>query len=361
MNQPAILPIRVLIVDDSAFMRAALSRMIATDAALRVVGAAASGTEALQTIPTLDPDVITLDVEMPGLGGLETLRRIMAEFPRPVIMVSSTTVKGVAITFNALAAGAFDYVPKQLADTSLDIRHIRDPLIARIKAAGESRHASDPLRLQRKPPRSELSRRKAFPSLATIVAMGVSTGGPKALQEILPLFPGDLTVPILVVQHTSAGFTAPFVERLNKLCAVEVCEASHGKAVRPGVVYFAPPGTHMTVNRPTDSRIAICLAEKPEHQVHVPSADVLMQSVAFSFGSQAMGVIMTGMGSDGAQGMSAIHREGGFTVGQDEASCAVYGMPKVCAEMRILDKVVPLARIPHEILEATRYRKTSAS
>jgi two-component system chemotaxis response regulator CheB len=360
-NEPRTSQIRVLVVDDSAFMRAALSRMIALDPDLRVVGTAASGTEALQAIGTLDPEVITLDVEMPGLDGLETLRRIMAQFPRPVIMVSSATLKGAEITFNALASGAFDYVPKQLSPTSLDILHIRDDLISRIKAAAESRHSRDHLELPRKPPRAELPGRVSPSSTAAIVALGISTGGPKALQEILPHLPADLQVPILVVQHMPAGFAAPFAERLNKLCAVAVCEASHGEVVRPGVVYLAPSGSHMTVGRPSNSRIVICLSDKPENQLHVPSADIMMQSVASAFHFQAMGVIMTGMGSDGAQGMNAIYRGGGFTVGQDELSCAVYGMPRICAEMGILDRVVPLSQIPHEILQATRYRKTSVS
>jgi two-component system, chemotaxis family, protein-glutamate methylesterase/glutaminase len=353
---------RVLVVDDSAFMRTTLSSMIASDPDLWVVGTASSGTEALQKITYLDPDVVTLDVQMPGLDGLETLRCIMAQFPRPVIMVSSLTLKDANTTFSALGAGAFDYVPKQLSPTSLNILHIRDDLIAKIKAAAESRHSREHLNLPRKPPQAvPLPIREASPSTLAIVALGISTGGPKALQEILPALPSDLSVPILVVQHTPPGFTAPFVERLNNLCAISICEAAHGEVVRPGVVYFAPAGSHMTVDRPTNSRIVICLSNKPEDQLHVPSADIMMQSVASAFHSQAMGVIMTGMGSDGAQGMSAIHREGGFTLGQDEPSCTVYGMPRLCAEMGVLDRVVPLSQIPHEILQATRYRKSSVS
>jgi two-component system chemotaxis response regulator CheB len=193
----------------------------------------------------------------------------------------------------------------------------------------------------------------------TIVALGVSTGGPKALEQIFPLLPADLPVPILAVQHMPAGFTAPFADRLNNLCTIRICEASHGKEIRPGVVYLAPAGSHMTVERAPDTRMAICLSGKSENELHVPSADVLMQSVATLFGPRAMGVIMTGMGSDGAEGMKAIYRRGGFTVGQDESSCAVYGMPRVCAEMGVLDKVVPLSQIPSEILRATRYQKIS--
>ena len=357
MNNPRTnSQIRVLIVDDSAFMRSALSRMISSDQAISVVGTASSGNEALQRLPSLDPDVITLDVQMPGLDGLQTLSRIMAEFPRPVIMVSSLTLKDAETTFNALATGAFDYVPKKLSSTSLDILHLQDDLIAKIKAAAESRHSHETFRVPRKPSRSVTIPMPTAPLCApAIIALGISTGGPKALQEILPVLPADIPVPILVVQHMPAGFTAPFAKRLNDLCAVSVCEAEHGRAILPGMVYIAPAGTHLTVQR--SSRTSICLSDKPENQLHVPSVDIMMQSVATAFGSQAMGIIMTGMGSDGLQGMSAIHREGGLTVGQDEPSCAVYGMPRACAEMGILDRVVPLARIPYEILQATHYAK----
>lgn len=352
--------IRVLIVDDSAFMRTALCRMIANDPDLCVGGTAATGTEALLQIAALNPDVVTLDVQMPGIDGLQTLRCIMAQFPRPVIMVSAATQKDAETTFSALAAGAFDYVPKQLAATSLDILHIRDDLVAKIKAAANSRDSGNPTNPPRKPPCvADLPAVAAPAPVPVIVAIGISTGGPKALEDILPSLPADLSVPILIVQHMPRGFTGPFARRLNTLCAVSICEASHGVVVAPGIVYIAPSGSQMTVGRPTHSRTVICLSDKPRNQLHVPSADVMMQSVAFAFRSQAMGIIMTGMGSDGAEGMSAIHREGGFTLGQDETSCAVYGMPRVCAELGNLDRVVPLAKIPHEILQATHYRRMS--
>jgi two-component system chemotaxis response regulator CheB len=351
--------IKVLIVDDSAFMRMALSRMLAYDPGLSVVGSAANGTEALQKIVALDPDVVTLDVEMPGPDGLETLRRIMAQLPRPVIMVSSATFQQAEITFKALAAGAFDYVPKQLSPNSLDIHHIGEGLVAKIKAAAESWHSRDRLALLRKPPRSAVPpTREVSHSAPAVIALGVS-GGPRALQEMLPTLPADLPVPILIVQHMPAGFIAPFAKRLNSLCAVSVCEASHGEVIQPGVVYLAPAGLHMTVSPSSNSRTLISLSDKMENQVHIPSIDVMMLSVASAFHSQAMGIIMTGMGSDGAQGMKAIHREGGLTVGQDEPSCVVYGMPRVCAEMGILDRVVPLSQIPYEILQATHYRKAN--
>jgi two-component system chemotaxis response regulator CheB len=362
MSSPAnSAQIRVLIVDDSAFMRVSLAQLLNHDPELIVVGSAFDGADALRKIAHLDPDVVTLDVQMPGLNGLQTLRRIMAEFPRPVLMVSSATVKDAEATFDALAAGAFDYVPKQLSAESLEIFHIRDDLIGKIKAAAESHGFNNQQAGRRKPPRASGSLlRKPF-STPALLAIGVSTGGPKALQEILPALPADLPVPILIVQHMPPGFAAPFAERLNKLCAVSVCQASQGQAVRPGKVYVAPAGFHMRVDRLADSTAAIRLSQEAENQLHTPSIDILMQSAAATFHSQTMGIILTGMGSDGSQGMAAIHREGGFTVGQDAATSAVYSMPRACAEMGILDKIVPLQQIPFEILQATHYHQASAS
>jgi len=351
-------PIRVLVVDDSAFMRTALSRMIAAESDLEVVATACSGAEALEKIASLDPDVVTLDVEMPGLDGLQTLRQIMTRSPRPVIMVSAVTEKDAKNTFNALAAGAFDYVPKQLSVKSLDIFHINDDLLSKIRAAAQSRHYHPTTLLAKKPPQSLPKVRQASPFTApAIVALGTSTGGPKALQEILPLFPRDLPIPILIVQHMPPGFTAPFAQRLNSLCALTVREAVNRETIQPGVVYIAPAGLHMSVERLSDSRTILRLDTHPENSMHTPSVNIMMNSVAAVFGNLALGVILTGMGSDGAEGMSAIHRRGGLTIGQDEATSTVYGMPRVCAELGILSRIVPLPLIPSHILHATRSRK----
>jgi len=349
--------VRVLIVDDSAFMRTALSRMIASESGFEVVGTASNGSEALDKLPALDPDVVTLDVEMPGLSGLETLRRIMSQFPRPVIMVSSVTEKDAETTFNALGAGAFDYIPKQMSSTSLDILHIREDLVTKIRAAAASRKPHSTGTFLRKPPRPSAELRDADSTTPAIVALGSSTGGPKALQEILPLLPADLSVPVLIVQHMPPGFTAPFAQRLNNLCSVSVREAAHRDLLQPGVVYIAPAGWHMTVERSTDSRVSICLDTHPENSLHMPSVDIMMKSVADTFHNLAMGVILTGMGSDGAEGMMAIHRQGGLTIGQDEATCTVYGMPRACAEVGALTRVVSLLKVPAQIMQATRDRK----
>ena len=352
-------PIRVLVVDDSAFMRAALTRMIDSESGCQVVATASSGADALEKMPILDPDVVTLDVEMPGLDGLATLRRIMRQFPRPVIMVSAVTEKDAEITFNALSAGAFDYVPKQLSAATLDIVHIRDDLVAKIRAAAISRHRRLPDPSLPKRPQPVRLAPIDFSRLApAIVGVGISTGGPKALQEILPIFPRDFPLPILIVQHMPAGFTAPFAQRLNTLSAIAVREAAHGDLIQPATAYIAPAGRHMRVERRlADSRMFISLDPQPERSLHIPSVDVLMRSIAHLYGNKALGVIMTGMGSDGAEGMKAIFKAGGCTIGQDEATCTVYGMPRVCAELGILSRVVPLSQIPAEVLQVVRYRK----
>lgn len=328
---------------------------------MEVVGTACNASDAFEKIASLDPDVVTLDVAMPGLDGLGALRRIMSHFPRPVIMVSASTEREAETTFAALSAGAFDYVPKQLSSTSLEIIHIRQDLIAKIRAAAQSRQTRNP-RPDRKPPRS------VFPSnpysaseVPAIVAIGVSTGGPRALEQILPRFPADLPVPILIVQHMPVGFTRSLAQRLSQISSIKICEATHHELIHPGVAYIAPAGLHMRVlSRLSDRKAIITLDRRPADAEHMPSVDVLMMSVAQIFKRRAIGVIMTGMGCDGAEGMTAIFHQGGLTIGQDEASCAVYGMPRACAERGVLTRVVPLSDIPTQIVQAVTRRRRPA-
>ncbi|MGH8335384.1 MAG: CheB methylesterase domain-containing protein, partial [Gammaproteobacteria bacterium] len=232
-----------------------------------------------------------------------------------------------------------------------------DDLVAKIRAASETNHRRRLNTALTKPLPSRTSTSRTALAQPSVVALGTSTGGPKALQQILPLLPGDLPVGVLVVQHMPCGFTGPFAQRLDRICQVKVEEAAHDQPVEAGVVYIAPAGQHLTVMRRSPAQVVTRLSATPEATLHRPSVDVMMLSVAEVFGALAMGVIMTGMGADGVQGMKAIGKAGGLTVGQDEASCAVYGMPRSCAEAGVLQRVVTLTQIPCEILQATQYHE----
>ena len=346
-------PIRVLIADDSDFMREVLCRAVESAPSLQVCGMARHGLETLEKIRELQPDVVTLDVEMPELNGIEVLKRIMQDSPRPVIMVSAFTQQATEMTLEALAMGAFDCVSKLDFGTPVDPRE----LVAKIEAAAHSPlarnllpvQASIPLRL------AEINIPERFHVVPEIVALGTSAGGPKALQEMMPKLPPDLPAGLIVVQHMPPGFTAPFAKRLNSISEIEVREAEHGDIVEPGRVYIAHAGRHITVERRAQSKATICVSDQPAGTMHIPSADVLMLSVAATFGRYSCGIILTGMGVDGLQGMTAIRQAGGITIGQDEATSAVYGMPRACAESGILQRVIPLAQMPAEIMQALRY------
>lgn len=364
MTAKIIVPpfIRVLVADDSLFMRTALTRLIESDPALKLVGTARNGLEMLEKAAELEPDVITLDIEMPVMDGLEALRRLMRENPRPVIMLSSLSEEGAEATLKAFDLGAFECIPKQFSYGAVDIVKMRNDLVAKVKAAAAATYLRRPKKVA-VPPRAARPAVKAeargdFPRPA-VITMGVSTGGPKALAEILPMLAADLPVGVLIVQHMPPGFTGPFARRLDSLSKVTVREATDEDVIEPGLVLLAPAGWHMTVHRRRNSTCAVRVGKTPAGTLHMPSVDVLMLSVADVFGAYSMGIILTGMGADGAQGMKAICEKGGLTVGQDEASCVVYGMPRSCAEMGVLKRVVPLEEIPEEILHATR-RNTSA-
>ena len=352
-------PVKVLIADDSAFMRAALSRMVESDDSLCVVGTAQTGLEAIAKIRTLQPDVVTLDLDMPGLSGLETLKRVMSESPLPVIIVSSLVREGAEATLEALELGAFDCIAKQLSYDPGDVIKIQNELVGKIKAAAGPpllvlRHS---MRINRPLLHSVPAHRDPAATVPSIIAIATSTGGPKALEEVLSTLPADLPAAILIVQHMPPGFTGPFAKRLNDLCRLEVRQAEAGDLLKAGHVYLAPPGNHVTVRRRSSTNVFLQLSALPSNLLHIPSADVMMGSVAEVFGSSAMGIILTGMGDDGTLGMQAIFRGGGLTLGQDQATCVVYGMPRSCAEMGVLHQVASLPDIPLHILTALRYRK----
>jgi two-component system, chemotaxis family, protein-glutamate methylesterase/glutaminase len=383
--------VKVLIADDSSFMRGALSRMVESDDSLCVVGTAETGLETLVKIGTLHPDVVTLDIDMPGLSGLETLRRVMLESPLPVIIVSSTARRGAEDTLEALALGAFDCIAKQLSYDSVDVLKVQSELVGMIKAAAGPRLPNSPLlgSLDRPPLRPnpnhitpgyadracidptyvdpayidpayvEPARRAPAigVTVPSIIAIGASTGGPKALQEVLSALPADLSAGILIVQHMPIGFIKPLAKRLNDICPLTVHEAEAGDVFTAGHVYFAPTGRHLTVRRLSSSEVVLHLSVLPGDLANVPSVDVMMSSVAEVFGASAMGIILTGMGDDGTLGMQAICREGGLTLGQDQATCVIYGMPRSCAEMGVLSQVVPLPDVARNILAALHYRK----
>lgn len=344
--------IRVLIVDDSAFMRNTLSSMISSDHEIQVVGIARDGIEAIEKVALLKPDIVTLDVEMPRMGGIEALKQIMEKYPVPVLMVSSLTTEGAGITLDALDMGAVDFIPKNLSDLSINIVKIKDILIDKIKKIGKRGLVKSPrkpsaMRLKMPEQGVYTSRRRI-----SIVAIGSSTGGPRALQNIISLIPKDFPVPIVIAQHMPPVFTKPFAERLNQLSAIEVKEAEDGEPIRKGIVYIAPGRGHMSVLRKKITETVISVSEERGEYIYRPSVDLLMLSVVDNFSGHVLGVILTGLGNDGSKGMKEIKNKGGRTIAESEKTCVVYGMPKCVVEAGLADKIVPLDEIAGEIINS---------
>jgi two-component system chemotaxis response regulator CheB len=348
-------PVRVLVVDDSALMRKLIPQIIETDTSIQVVGTAMDGNFGLKKIAELKPQVVTLDLEMPGMGGLEMLKEIMRRHRLPVIVVSSHSIKGAAVTLKALSLGAFDFVAKP-ADVTSRMQESARELIAKIKAAAQSRgiQIASPDELP------ELEKRKKLPSGGSqaptkVVAIGVSTGGPQSLQYVLSQLPPDFPGTILVVQHMPEGFTEMFARRLDECTSLSVKEAQSGDILRAGRVLICPGSRHLKVKRLPLGDVAV-LSDEPRVNGHRPSADVLFKSVAEEFGARALGVIMTGMGDDGANGLGAIKAAGGVTLAQSEQSCVVFGMPKAAIErghaMRVVDLQVLASTLQSHCSEA---------
>jgi two-component system chemotaxis response regulator CheB len=347
--------IRVLVVDDSVVIRRLVSHALEGDPILDVVGVAANGRIALQRIPQLNPDVVTLDIEMPELDGLETLRHIRRDYPcLRVIMFSTLTERGAAVTFEALSLGADDYVPKASNEGSLDrsMARLREELIPKIRQffyISAPQHAPvTPLAAVQTPARALALSETAKPR-PRVVVIGVSTGGPAALSEILPAFPEAFPLPILLVQHMPPLFTRLLAERLNSICRVPVAEASEGAAIDPGKILIAPGNFHMKIaSGGTGARV--CLDQSPALNSCRPAVDALFTSAGGAYGGAVIAAILTGMGQDGLRGAEILKAQGASILAQDEASSVVWGMPGAVANAGLADKVLPLGQVIPEIV-----------
>jgi two-component system, chemotaxis family, protein-glutamate methylesterase/glutaminase len=333
--------IRVLVVDDSALMRKLIPQILARDSDLEVVGTAMDGEFGLKKIEDLNPDVVTLDLEMPRMDGMEMLRHITKRFRVPVIIVSALSTEGAIATFKALTMGALDFVAKPRDAASAHMDDIAEDLIRKIKVASRTRIKNTimPNLLERGKPTKPVVRPRVEPT--RIVAIGVSTGGPNALEYVLGQLPGDFPGSIIVVQHMPEGFTEMFARRLNANCAIDVKEAQSGDLLIAGRALICPGDRHIKVRRmPLASTVV--LSDEARLNGHRPSVDILFRSVAAEFGPRVIGVLMTGMGDDGAAGMGLIKNAGGLTVAQTEDSCVVFGMPKAAIERGFAMRVVSL-------------------
>ncbi|MGD9807465.1 MAG: chemotaxis response regulator protein-glutamate methylesterase [Deferribacterales bacterium] len=358
--------VKLLVVDDSAFMRKAIENMVKKDSDIVIVGTARNGVEAVQKVKDLKPDVMTLDIEMPQMDGLTALQKIMAENPLPVIMVSSLTTEGADATLKALDLGAVDFIPKDKSFASFGVMKIEDQLIAKVKGFGAKKM------FFRRPSISRPSVNTsgytlgkpspAAPSTVTIprpaprvtskkklVVIGTSTGGPQSLQKVIPMLPADLGVPVLIVQHMPPNFTKSLAQRLDSLSKLTVVEAQGKEQLEPNHVYIAKGGTHMKIKR-VGGHLYTDVGTEPSTTLHIPSVDVTAASVAEVCGKDALGVIMTGMGADGMKGLQLLKLKGGSVIAQDEPSCIVYGMPRAVIDAGYQDEVVPLTEIYQRIV-----------
>ncbi|HET9407757.1 MAG TPA: chemotaxis response regulator protein-glutamate methylesterase [Candidatus Sulfotelmatobacter sp.] len=337
-------PIRVLVVDDSALMRKLIPQMLEADESIEVVGTALDGNFCLKKIDDLRPNVVTLDLEMPGMNGIETLKEIMRRRPVPVIVFSSHSTEGASVTLKALGLGAFDFLTKP-KDASAHMVETGRELIAKVKAAAECK--LKPRLLPGIIPRPEKQALTAATVPTKVVAIGISTGGPQALEYLLSQLPGDFPGTVVVVQHMPEGFTEMFARRLDEISPLRVKEAQSGDLLQAGRVLICPGSRHLKVRRMPMADIAV-LTDDPRVNGHRPSADVLLRSVGEEFRNQAVGLLMTGMGDDGAEGLGTIKKYGGLTIAQSEDSCVVFGMPKAAIERGYAARVISL-----DVLSAT--------
>jgi len=353
--------IKVLVVDDSAFMRKMIKQLVESDPEIEVVGSARDGAEGVEMALTLNPDVITMDIEMPRMNGLEATEAILDKRPTPIIMVSSITKEGAKATLDALDRGAVDYISKNLVSSALDMIKVQDELIEKVKAAAASgrrvvrmrpaaapapafAHATAPSAPAPAAPKGFITQKVAF------ISIGASTGGPRAIQEVLAKLSSDISTPILVSVHMPKAFTGAFAERLDGLCPFTVREIENGERIRDGYVYISPGGTQTRVRRRGLADYCFELSDDPAGALYKPCVDIAMTSVADVYHGRSLGVILTGMGHDGCEGMRSIKTRGGKTMAQSEDTCTVYGMPKAVIDAGLADKIVPLGYVASEIL-----------
>jgi two-component system chemotaxis response regulator CheB len=331
---------RIFVVDDSAFIRKALARVLQAEPSLELVGEAASGEEALAKIPEADPDLVTLDVEMPGMDGQQVLRALLRWKPTlKVVMLSAYTREGAEATIEALAAGAVDFIDKTSFNV-MDFDTLRREVIEKLKilGLGDSKTAATE---GVGPAAGNGAAKLTAAARCELCVIGASTGGPMALHQILERIPAGFPMPIAIVQHMPAGFTGPFAERLSRLSRLQVSEAVEGDRLSSGRVLVAPAGRHLRIT----SRLTVALEPEPADAKHIPSVDVTMNSADRARPGRVLGILLTGMGQDGAEGMATIRASGGFTIGESEATCVVYGMPRA-AEMRgAVECMLPLPEI----------------
>ncbi len=353
--------INIVVIDDSAFMRKSITLMLESDPEIKVVATAREGGEGIEMIRRYKPDLVTLDVEMPGMNGLEALKVIMKELPLPVLMVSSMTTDGAEATLEALDLGAVDFISKDLSHVSINIVKIRDELIAKIKEIVRSSSvrrrfhgrpaAVEPL-CERAQARGEAALARSKARSHTAVVVGISTGGPHALLRMLPKLPAAFPLGVAVVQHMPPHFTKSLAERLNGVCNLKVKEAETGDELKRGTILVAPGGKQMIFSN-DGHVISTVISEEPQSILYKPSADVMMTSAASVIQDPIIGLIMTGMGKDGLEGLRMIKRRGGYIVAQDEESCVVYGMPKAAVDEGIVDAVVSLDSIAETLVRLT--------
>lgn len=355
--------IRVLVVDDSAFMRKIITDILAGSPEIEVIGKARNGQEAIEKVTMLRPDVVTMDIEMPGLDGLHALGYIMSECPTPVIMLSGAESNQADVTMTAFQYGAVDFILKPSGNISLDMLKIKEEIVKKVKAASsvqvhklgfiEEEKKSDIIKVKSLKGKNESAKKSIFHK---IIVIGSSTGGPRALQQVIPLLPSNLHAPVLVVQHMPAGFTKSLAERLNSQSMIKVIEASEGDILESGTVYIAPGDYHMTIKQQKingDIKDVIALTKGEKVQGVRPSVDVLLNSVTPIFGQNSLGVILTGMGSDGTDGIRKLKLAGGKVMAEDESTCVVYGMPRSVIEQKLADYILPIGKIAENIAQIT--------